>query len=113
MPACKAIACPALGDGLGIDPNPSEEFMRTAIIILGGIVLLGLFAVVGWWLGNGPRSTMAAAKLFIPVWLAVALINMWVGVSRAGYSISEELPIFLVIFAIPAAAAAFVWWRFS
>ena len=87
--------------------------MRTAIIIVGGIVLLGLFALVGWWLGGGPKSTMTAAKLFIPIWFAVALINMWLGVSRAGYSVAEELPIFLVIFAVPAAAAAFIWWRFS
>jgi hypothetical protein len=87
--------------------------MRTAIIIVGGVVLLGLFAVVGWRLGGGPQSTMTAAKLFIPVWLAVALINMWLGVSRAGYSVAEELPIFLVIFAIPAIAAGFIWWRFS
>jgi hypothetical protein len=87
--------------------------MRTAIIIVGGIVLLGLFALAGWRLGGGPQSTMTAAKLFIPVWLAVALINMWLGVSRAGYSVAEELPIFLVIFAIPAIAAGFIWWRFS
>ena len=87
--------------------------MRTAIIIVGGVVLLGLFALVGWRLGGGPQSTMTAAKLFIPVWLAVALINMWLGVSRAGYSVAEELPIFLVIFVVPAIAAGFIWWRVS
>jgi hypothetical protein len=87
--------------------------MRTVIIIASGLVLLGLFALVAWWLGGGPQSATTAAKLFIPVWLAVALINMWFGVSRAGYSIAEELPIFLVIFAIPAAAAAFIWWKLS
>ena len=87
--------------------------MRTAIIIVGGLVLLGLFALVGWWLGGGAQSTPTAAKVFIPVWLAIALINMWLGVSRAGYSITEELPILLVIFGLPAAAAAFLWWRFS
>ena len=87
--------------------------MRTAIIIVGGLVSLGLFALVGWWLGGGPQSTTTGAKLFIPAWLAVALINMWLGVSRAGYSIAEELPILLLIFAIPVAAAAFIWWRFS
>jgi hypothetical protein len=87
--------------------------MRTAIIIVGGVVLLGLFALVGWWLGGGPQSAMKAAKLFIPVWLVVALINMWLGVSRAGYSVADELPIFLVIFATPAIAAGFIWWRFS
>jgi hypothetical protein len=87
--------------------------MRTAIIIVGGLALLGLFALVGWWLGGRPQSMMTAAKLFIPLWLVVALINMWLGVSRAGYSVTEELPIFLVIFAIPAAAATFIWWRAS
>jgi hypothetical protein len=87
--------------------------MRTAIIIVGGLALLGAFGLAGWWLGGAPQSTTTAAKIFIPIWLAVALINMWVGVSRAGYSVAEELPIMLVIFAIPAAAAAFVWWRFQ
>lgn len=75
--------------------------------------MLGLFALVGWWLGGAPQSTITAAKIFIPVWLAVALFNMWVGVSRAGYSVAEELPVLVVIFAIPAVAAGFVWWRFQ
>jgi hypothetical protein len=87
--------------------------MRTAIIIVGGLALLGAFAVGGWWLGGGPRSAASAAKLFIPVWLAAASINMWLGVSRAGYSVAEELPIFLAIFLIPGIVAGFLWWRFS
>jgi hypothetical protein len=48
-----------------------------------------------------------------PVWLVLALINMWIGVSRAGYSVSEELPIFVAIFGLPGLSAAFVWWKFS
>lgn len=87
--------------------------MRTAIIIVGGLVLLGLIALGGWWAGGGPQSASTGAKYFIPAWLALALINMWFGVSRAGYSPSEELPILLVIFAVPAVAAGLVWWRFS
>ena len=87
--------------------------MRTAIFIVVGLVALGLFALIGWWLGGGPQSAASGAKLFIPLWLAVALINMWLGVSRAGYSVAEELPIFLLIFALPSAIAAFLWWRFS
>ena len=46
-------------------------------------------------------------------WLAAALINLWLGVSRAGYSVAEELPIFLVVFAIPVVVALFIWWKFS
>ena len=87
--------------------------MRTAIIIAAGLVLLGLFALGGWRFGGGAQSMVTAAKIFIPVWLAAALINLWIGVSRAGYTVAEELPIFLGIFALPAAVAAFIWWKFG
>jgi hypothetical protein len=87
--------------------------MRTIVIIVGGLVILGLFALAGWRLGGGAQSMVTAAKIFVPVWLVAALINMWMGVSRAGYSIAEELPIFFLIFIIPAAVAVFIWWRFS
>jgi hypothetical protein len=84
--------------------------MRTLIIVLGGLALLGLALLVARWAGG---SMATAAKLFIPAWLVVALANMWMGVARAGYSVAEELPIFLLIFAVPAAVAGFVWWKFS
>jgi hypothetical protein len=88
--------------------------LRTAIIILGGFLLLGLCLVAGRWIGGtGTETTMTAAKVFIAIWFVAALLNVWVGVARAGYSVAEELPIFLVIFTIPAAVAAFVWWKFS
>jgi hypothetical protein len=86
--------------------------MRTILIILGGLVLLGLFLLGGRWSG-GAGTMVTAAKVFIPIWLAAALYNMWVGVSQAGYSVAEELPIFLLIFAVPAIGAAFVWWKYS
>ena len=38
---------------------------------------------------------------------------MWLGVSKAGYSVAEEIPFFLMVFAVPAAVALFVWWRYS
>jgi hypothetical protein len=88
--------------------------MRTALIVLGGFLLLGVMLLAGRWLGgDGGKATVAAAQIFIPVWFAAAGINMWIGVSQAGYSFMEELPIFLLIFALPAAAAAFAWWKFS
>jgi hypothetical protein len=87
--------------------------MRSVIIIAGGLAVLGLFALVAWRFGGGAQAVVTAAKIFIPVWLVAALINMWIGVSRAGYSVAEELPIFLAIFAIPAVVAAFVWWKLS
>jgi hypothetical protein len=88
--------------------------LRTAIIILGGFLLLSLCLVAGRWIGGtGTETTMTAAKVFIAIWLAAAAFNMWMGVAKAGYSVAEELPILLLIFALPAVAAAFVWWKFS
>jgi hypothetical protein len=48
---------------------------------------------------------------FVAVWLVISAANMWVGVAKAGYSVTEELPIFLLIFAVPAVVAIFVKWR--
>ena len=86
--------------------------MRSAVIIAIGFVLLLLCLFVPRLLGR-PELAVAGAKLFIALWLLAALANMWVGVSRAGYSVAEELPIFLLIFALPAAAAAYAWWYFA
>jgi hypothetical protein len=86
--------------------------MRTIIIIVGGFVLLGLSVLAARWLGAGTSSMVTAAKVFIPIWLVVALVNLWMG-TRAGYSVTEELPILLLIFAAPAAVAALLWWKFS
>jgi len=86
--------------------------MRTVIIIVGGLLILGVAVLAAWRLG-GSQVAPAAAKWFIAVWLVVAAANLWLGVWRAGYSFGEELPIFLVIFFIPAAAAAWVWWKLS
>jgi len=46
-----------------------------------------------------------AALVFIGLWFIAAAVNMYVGVARAGYSFMEELPIFLLIFAVPSALA--------
>ena len=47
----------------------------------------------------------------VPLWLIGSAINMALGVKKAGYSGAEEFPIFLVVFAIPAAVAMVLWWR--
>ena len=87
--------------------------MRSIAIIVGGLLLFGLFALVAGRIGGGAPSIVTAAKAFIPIWLVVALVNLWIGVARAGYSVAEEAPIFAAIFAIPAAVSAFVWWKYS
>jgi hypothetical protein len=88
--------------------------MRTIMIILGGFLLLAVcIGVTRWLAGSGVASVGSAARIFIPIWLAVAAINMGIGVARAGYSIAEETPIFLLIFGLPAAAALLLRWKFS
>jgi hypothetical protein len=87
--------------------------MRTVIIIVGGIVIGALFLFAGRLLGRGPETIALGAKLFIALWFIAAAANLWVGVAKAGYTFMEELPIFLVIFAVPAAAAGFLWWRYA
>ncbi len=86
--------------------------MHTAIIILGGFMLLGACVLAGRMVG-GNETMVNASKVFIVIWLIAAGVNMWVGVAKAGYSVAEELPIFLLIFALPAAAAGFVRWKYS
>jgi hypothetical protein len=86
--------------------------MRSAIIIAIGFAVLGVFLLAGRYVGSTPAAMSRAALYFLPVWLAAAGINMWVGVTK-GYTVGEEAPIFAVIFALPAAAALFVWWRLS
>jgi hypothetical protein len=86
--------------------------MRSVLIILGGLALLGLLALLSTRFG-GELSLVTAAQVFIPSWFIAMLGNTWIGVSHAGYSVAEELPILVVTFAVPAAAAAFVWWTFS
>ena len=84
---------------------------HTLKVIAGGLALLGLCLLVGRWLG-GPVPAVGLAKairVFIPLWLVAAGINMWVGVSKAEYSVAEEAPIFLVVFAAPTAVALVVW----
>ena len=85
--------------------------MRTAVIIVVGFALLVAF-LFGPRLVGRTDLLVTGAKIFIVLWLAAALLNLVLGV-RAGYTVVEELPIFLLIFALPAAGAAYAWWSFS
>lgn len=87
--------------------------MRTVIIVLGGVVLWAACPEIAKLLAGSSTSSMTTPTVaFVAIWLVAAASNMWVGVSKAGYSFEEELPIFLLIFLVPAAAAVFVKWKF-
>jgi len=82
--------------------------MHTIIVIGAGVLLLGLCLLVGRFVGEGPSALARAALVFVPLWFIGAAINLWIGVSRAGYSVADESPIFLLVFAVPAALALIV-----
>jgi predicted permease len=87
--------------------------MRTGLFLLSGLLFLAASLIVGkLFSSNYPTATTVATVLFVVIWLVIAATNMWVGVAKAGYSVSVELPIFAVIFAVPAAVAALVHWKF-
>jgi hypothetical protein len=86
--------------------------MRTFLLIVGGLAMLGGSLLVVRCFGAGWRTTFAdVGELFIPIWFCLSALNLWIGVTQAGYSIDEESPIFLLIFTIPASMAALLWWR--
>jgi hypothetical protein len=88
--------------------------VRTFLFIVGGLAVLGGSLLVARWFGGAWPTTLAeVSKFFIPIWLCLSALNLLLGVKQAGYSIGEELPIFPLIFTIPAGAAAFLWWRSS
>ncbi len=85
--------------------------MHTARVIAGGLVLLGLFTLARQWC-DGTAGALIGIGLFIPVWFALALANMWVGVTRAGYTVAQEFPVLVAVFAGPAGVAAILAWQF-
>ena len=86
--------------------------MRTLIIIFGGFVFWGaIIGVARLFGGKSALSSWTATVVFAALWFVLAAVNMWIGVSQAGYSFAEELPIFLLIFLLPVAVAVLVKWK--
>jgi hypothetical protein len=87
--------------------------MRTALFLLTGFLLLAAFAILGrQFSANYPAATTIATVTYVALWLAIAAFNMWTGVAKAGYAASEELPVFALIFLVPAVVAVLLKWRF-
>ncbi|MDQ7957126.1 MAG: hypothetical protein REJ24_18870 [Rhodocyclaceae bacterium] len=86
--------------------------MRTALFLGSGFLMLAAFVI--WarlFSENFPAAAAWAIGLFLVVWLGITGFNMWVGVSKAGYSAAEELPVLLLLFGVPAAAALLLKWK--
>ena len=110
----------------GVPPDPSHTtetlssveiphalVTHTLKVIAAGFGLLGLCLLVGASLGSSTSGAplATAVKVFIPLWLIAAGVNMWFGVTKAGYSVRDEIPFFLLVFAVPAVVAVFLAWR--
>lgn len=87
--------------------------MHMLMVILTGFLLLGVFAMFGKLWGGDAAGIATAARCFVPAWVIVALVNMWVGVTRAGYTVMQELPILAVVIAVPAAIALLLAWQIA
>lgn len=81
--------------------------MRTAIVILIGIVLALAFRSLAAILNRRRAAQPADGALwFIALWLVATVIDFFVGVS-AGHGVALELGVHVLIFAVPA---AFAWY---
>jgi hypothetical protein len=88
--------------------------MRTPMFLLVGFLLLASSMLLGkLFSSNYPGATYAATCTFVALWLVISAANLWVGVAKAGYTLNEELPIFLLIFAVPTVVAIYLKWRIS
>lgn len=86
--------------------------MRTALFLLVGFLLLAASMLLGkLFSSNYSGATYAATLIFVALWLGISGANLWVGVAKAGYSLNEEFPIFLLIFGVPTVVAIFLKWR--
>jgi GNAT superfamily N-acetyltransferase len=93
-------------------PYPTgSDFELT--LILGGFVVWAACLGMGTLVASASAtSTTIATTVFVVMWFLAASANLWVGVMQAGYSFTEELPIFFGIFVLPVATAAVVKWKF-
>jgi FtsH-binding integral membrane protein len=79
---------------------------HTTIMLLAGLALLILLRLT-------IRDAARATRLFLILWLLVAIGNLLVGVLHADYGWAEEAGIALVVFGVPAAVALLArrFWR--
>jgi hypothetical protein len=85
--------------------------MRTLLFLLVGFLLLAASILLGkLFSSNYPGAIYAATLIFVLSWLGISGANLWVGIAKAGYTLNEEFPIFLLIFGVPTIVAVFLKW---
>jgi hypothetical protein len=84
--------------------------MHTVLVLGIGLGLLRVSLFIGRVAG-GAAGAVTAALAFLPLWFVGASVNLYLGVKRAGYSLADEAPIFVLVFTVPTAVALLIWWR--
>ncbi|MBZ9645029.1 hypothetical protein K8369_38145 [Streptomyces sp. PSKA30] len=80
---------------------------RTGWVLVAGVALWAAVAqLIAVWNtpGSGVRAMAAAAAVFGPLWMAIMIVNLLIGLS-VGYTLVEELPVLAVNVAVPVAVA--------
>ena len=86
--------------------------MRTGLFLIAGFLLLAASLLLGkLFSANYPSAPVAAIIAYVALWFVIAVANMWIGIAKAGYSFAEELPIFALIFVLPAAMGIILKWK--
>jgi hypothetical protein len=89
------------------DGGPLVTSGRTPLILAAGIALwLTIALLTGLLSPDSPTAgaIRRAAAVFIPLWVALQIVNLLIGVA-VGHPVLEEIPILLLNVAIPALVA--------
>jgi MFS superfamily sulfate permease-like transporter len=85
--------------------------MRTLIFLTAGLLILaGFFMMAKLFSPNQRRAKTLTLLVFVLLWLITTMFNLLGGI-KAGYSFAEELPIFLLLFGVPALVAVLLRWK--
>jgi uncharacterized membrane protein len=91
----------------------TRSHVRTALFRTSGLLVLASVLILARLFSEQfPSAPNVALAFGLSLWLAATGTNMWIGVSKAGYSVADELPIVLLLCSIPAVAGVLIRWRF-
>lgn len=86
--------------------------MRTFMILSAGLLMLAAWLIFSrLFTEHFPGASTVAVGAFLILWLLGTGFNLWVGVTKAGYTVGEELPVMLLLFGVPAAVAILIQWK--